>query len=167
MAVEHRRAQLVDTGEGELHLRLDADDSLDAMLRRTRCQVFEQSGLAHPRFASYHEHLSLAGGNTGSQSLKGFALSATAVQEWLVMIRQANSSVLESEPTPTSIPSDADAEPLSTLLTRDLSHGSVGSTDHSLITGFPTARRDQRHRERGVGETPGTHHHASGVASTK
>jgi hypothetical protein len=69
----------MDTSEGELHLRLDADGSPNSILRGTRRQILQQSCLDYPSFAVYFEHLSLAGGNTGSQSLKGFALSATAV----------------------------------------------------------------------------------------
>ena len=53
---EQRRAQLVQAGERELHLRLDPDGPRDAAARR-RCstQVVQQRGLADPGVAAQHQ----------------------------------------------------------------------------------------------------------------
>jgi hypothetical protein len=49
--------------------------------------------------------MSLAGGNTGSESLKGFALSATAVQVWRVSVAQAKPPIRAgSECQPPGLP---------------------------------------------------------------
>jgi hypothetical protein len=54
-AAEHRRAQLVQPGEGKLHLRLDADHAGHRETRRLRGQLSQQFRLADPRLAPYDQ----------------------------------------------------------------------------------------------------------------
>ncbi len=57
--VEHRGAQLVQTGE--LHLGLDAGGAHDAARPRVRHEVVQQRRLPDTRFAAHDEHLRPAG----------------------------------------------------------------------------------------------------------
>ena len=57
--VEHGRAQLMQPGEGELHLRLDARDPCDATLRGPLGDVLQQRRLADPRLAAQDLHRAL------------------------------------------------------------------------------------------------------------
>src|SRR5262249_23754452 len=57
---EQGRAQRVETGEGELHLRLDAGRPCDPTSARRRRQVAEEGGLADACFAAEHQHMALA-----------------------------------------------------------------------------------------------------------
>ena len=59
--VQHRRAQLMQAGEGQLHLRLDAQRAHHPAARRLPGQVVQQRGLAHARLAADHQHPALTG----------------------------------------------------------------------------------------------------------
>ena len=53
--VPHRRAQLVQPGEGQLHFRLHAEHPHHPAPGRPLGQVVEQRGLAHPWIAADHQ----------------------------------------------------------------------------------------------------------------
>ncbi len=53
--VKHRRAQLLQPGERQLHLRLDARDPLNPAAGRPPGQVVQQRRLACPRLAGHHQ----------------------------------------------------------------------------------------------------------------
>ena len=59
--VEHRRAQLMQPGERELHLRLDARRSRDRGTQTRARQVVQQRGLADPGLAAQDQHPALTG----------------------------------------------------------------------------------------------------------
>ena len=50
--IKHRRTQLMQGGEREPHLRLDADRPQDAKVRRRADRVVQQRCLAHARLAA-------------------------------------------------------------------------------------------------------------------
>ena len=77
-AVEQRCAQLVQAGERQLHLGLDAGRPHDAAVRRTRHQVLEQRRLADARLAAEHEHLAPAPADGLEQPFECLALAAPA-----------------------------------------------------------------------------------------
>ncbi len=54
--VEHRRAQLVEPGEGELHLRFDPAGPGDLEPRRRADGVVEQGGLTDPGLPLENKH---------------------------------------------------------------------------------------------------------------
>ena len=54
-AVQHRRAQLVQYRERQLHLRLDTHRARHPAAGRLPGQVLQQRGLAHPGLAAHHE----------------------------------------------------------------------------------------------------------------
>ncbi len=58
--IEHRRAQLMEGSERELHLRLDADGPQDAKVRSRADRVVKQRRLAHTRLAAEYEGAALA-----------------------------------------------------------------------------------------------------------
>lgn len=53
-AVEHRGAELVKSGEGQLHLRLHARDPYQPQVRRRPGHVVQQRCLADPGLAADH-----------------------------------------------------------------------------------------------------------------
>ena len=59
--IQHRRAQLMQPGEGQLHLRLDPHRAHHPAARRLPGQVVQQRCLAHPRLTADHQHAALAG----------------------------------------------------------------------------------------------------------
>jgi hypothetical protein len=54
-STEHRRAQLLQGGERELHLRLDPGRAREHQVRGRPDRVLQQRRLAHPRLASEDE----------------------------------------------------------------------------------------------------------------
>ncbi len=79
-AIEHRPAQLMQPGEGELHLGVDADGAGDAQVGCRPGHVLEQRGLPHARLAAEHEHAALTGAHAVEQGVEGRALAATTAQ---------------------------------------------------------------------------------------
>ena len=77
---EHRRAQRVQAGEGELHLGLDARRPGDPAALRGRRQVPQQGGLADPRLAAQDQHAALARAHSRDESLQHVALADTVEQ---------------------------------------------------------------------------------------
>ena len=78
--VEHRRQQLMQPGEGQLHLRLDAGGTHDQAVRCLRDQVIQQRGLADTRFAADHQRPALTPANSVGEPVKLVALAASALQ---------------------------------------------------------------------------------------
>jgi hypothetical protein len=78
--VQHRRAQLVQPGERQLHLRLDTSGPLDTAARRAPAQVVQQRRLAHTRLAMHHQRPALAGADSLHQPVKHPALGVAAGQ---------------------------------------------------------------------------------------
>ena len=79
-AVQHRRAQLVQPGEGQLHLRLHAGRALHPAVRRLPGQVIQQSRLAHAGFAVNHQDPALAGPHGLEAPVEHGAFGAAAHQ---------------------------------------------------------------------------------------
>jgi hypothetical protein len=78
--VEHRRAQLVQSGERELHLRLDARRPRDAAPRGAPGGVLQQRRLADPRLAAQDQHPALTGPDALHQTVQRLALAPPAEQ---------------------------------------------------------------------------------------
>ena len=74
---EHRRAQRVQAGVGELHLGLDARRPGDPEPLRGRRQVPQQGALADPRLAAQDQHPALARTHARDESLQRVALADT------------------------------------------------------------------------------------------
>jgi hypothetical protein len=58
--IQQRLAQLLQSGERQLHLGLDAYGTDDPAARRAHANVVQQRRLAHPRLADQHQRLALA-----------------------------------------------------------------------------------------------------------
>jgi hypothetical protein len=80
MAVQHRCAQLVQPGEGQLHLGLDPRGPCDPAPGRGLLEVVEERGLADPRLAAQDQHLAAAGPDPGQEPVQRLALLAPATQ---------------------------------------------------------------------------------------
>jgi hypothetical protein len=78
--VEHGRAQLVQSRERQLHLRLHARRPRNAAPRRLPGDVVEQRRLAHAGFAAQDEHTTLARPHSRHQAIEQLALAAPAAQ---------------------------------------------------------------------------------------
>ena len=79
-AVQHRRAQLMQSGERELHLRLDAGGPRHPAARRLPGQVVQQRRLADARLAVHHQRPALARAKRPDQPVQHAALGAAACQ---------------------------------------------------------------------------------------
>ena len=78
--IEHRRAQLVQSGEGQLHLRLDAGGAHDPTARRARRHVVQQRGLADAGFAMDDERSALTGSKGLDELFEHAAFGAASDQ---------------------------------------------------------------------------------------
>ena len=78
--VEQRRAQVVQPGERELHLRLHADGPRDAAPGSAPRDVPEQRRLADPGLAAQHQRRALAEPDALQQPVQRFALAAATLQ---------------------------------------------------------------------------------------
>ena len=78
--IEHRRAQLLQGRERELHLRLDTDRPHDPEPRRGPDRGLQQRRLADPRLAAHHQHPALPTTHRLKQPIQRLALAAPAVQ---------------------------------------------------------------------------------------
>jgi hypothetical protein len=78
--IQHRRAQLMQRGEGELHLRLDPHHPRDPAAVRTPGQVVKQSGLAYPRLAPHHQRPARAGADRLDQLIEYGTFGAPPAQ---------------------------------------------------------------------------------------
>ena len=76
--IQHRRQQLVQAGEGQLHLRLDAGGAHHPAARRLLDQVLQQRRLAHARLAPQHQRPALARADRFDEAVEHVALAATA-----------------------------------------------------------------------------------------
>jgi hypothetical protein len=77
-AIQHRRQQLMQPGERELHLRLDTCGARHTAARRLRDQVVQQGRLAHARFAAHHQRPALARANRFDEPIEYVAFPAPA-----------------------------------------------------------------------------------------
>jgi hypothetical protein len=75
---EHRRAELVERGEGQLHLGLDAHGAGDPEPGRRSDRVIHERGLADSRLASQHQNPAPTGACSHEQPVEHVALVATA-----------------------------------------------------------------------------------------
>jgi hypothetical protein len=73
-------AELVQTGEVELHLGLDAGHSDDLPRRRTLLQVVQQGGLPDPGLTAKHQHRTLPGLDRPEEPVERLALAVPATQ---------------------------------------------------------------------------------------
>ena len=76
--VEHRRAQPMDPGERQLHLRLDAFDLGDAQARGLPRGVPQQRGLSDARLAADHQDGALTVARLGEHAVEALALACPA-----------------------------------------------------------------------------------------
>ena len=72
--IEERRTHLVQPGEREFHLGLDADRPGGTASGRASQQVAQQRGLADARLAAQHQCPAVAGPRTGQQPIQHLAL---------------------------------------------------------------------------------------------
>jgi hypothetical protein len=79
-AVQHRRAQLVHPGEGELHLRLDTHSTRHPAARGVLHQVVQQRRLAHARVTAHHQGPALTGANRVEEPVQHVAFAAPTRQ---------------------------------------------------------------------------------------
>ena len=77
---EHRRAQLVQAGEGQLHLRFDPDRTGHREPRGRADQVAQQLRLADPGFAPQHQDGALATVHVCDEPSQGLLLAGPAEQ---------------------------------------------------------------------------------------
>ena len=80
-SVEHRRAELVEPRERELHLRLDACGARDVTTRGARFDVVEKCRLADARFAMQNEHLTAMRPRSVEQTIQCFTLARAATRD--------------------------------------------------------------------------------------
>ena len=78
--VQQRRTQLLQPGERELHLGLDADRVEYPAARRPLGHVLQQRRLADTGLAAHHQRLALACANGADQLIEGRALATPAEQ---------------------------------------------------------------------------------------
>ena len=79
-AAEHRRAQGVQAGEGELHLGFNARRPGDPAPCGGGRHVLQQGCLADPGLAAQDQHPALAGAYTGDELIQRVALAVTVDQ---------------------------------------------------------------------------------------
>ena len=89
--IEHRRAQLVQTGECQLHLRLDPGSPRHPTARRSPRHVVQQGGLADAGFAMNDERATLTGSKGLDELFEHAAFGAASDQ-------------FQREPRPTAAP---------------------------------------------------------------
>jgi hypothetical protein len=77
---EHRRAQLMQPGEGELHLRLHTRGSCDPASRRPVGRVFQQRRLADARLATHDQHRALPVSGLPKEGVQRFALALATTE---------------------------------------------------------------------------------------
>ena len=75
--IQHRRTELVQPAERELHLRLDADGGGDAPVRSALGDEVEQRALAGSGVAAQYDHPALAGERVGQDGVKELAFSTS------------------------------------------------------------------------------------------
>ncbi len=78
--VQQRRAQLMQPGERQLHLRLHARHPQHPAPGRLPGQVLQQRRLAHPRLAVHHQHPALTGTHRLDQPVQHAALGTPVRQ---------------------------------------------------------------------------------------
>jgi hypothetical protein len=78
--IEHRRAQLMQPGEGELHLRLDRGGTRDATAGGAIGHVIQQRGFAGARLTVHYQSAAFACAHSLDEVVKHFALGAAVHQ---------------------------------------------------------------------------------------
>jgi hypothetical protein len=78
--VEQRRAELMQAGEGQLHLGFDADRRGEPASGRTSTHVLQQRGLADPRLAAEDQDATSTTSNVCQQPIQRPALAASTTQ---------------------------------------------------------------------------------------
>ena len=79
--VEHRRAELMQPRERQLHLGLDAGEPRDAEARRLPGAMVQQRRLADARLAADDQHRALAAAHVLQQPVERLALAGSAQQD--------------------------------------------------------------------------------------
>ena len=78
--VEHRCAQLMQPGEGELHLRLDAGQPLDTASGRVLDQIVQQHALTDPRLTAHDQRVPLSRPGSGDAAVQCVTFAPAAAQ---------------------------------------------------------------------------------------
>ena len=79
-AVDDRFAESLQPGVGELHLRLDAQDSTDAEVRRVVREIVEERRLSDSRFTANH-HRAAAALSRHAQRIRQLLALVTTIQD--------------------------------------------------------------------------------------
>ena len=74
--IQHRRAQLMQPGEGQLHFRLHARRPRYQAPRGSPGQVVQQSGLADAGLTAYHQGPALTGPHASNEPVKHVTFTA-------------------------------------------------------------------------------------------
>ena len=78
--IQHRRAQLLQPGERQLHLRLDTRSTRDTAARRSPGRILQQRRLTYARLTAHHQRPALTSADSTDQPVKYVALAAPARQ---------------------------------------------------------------------------------------
>jgi hypothetical protein len=78
--MEHRRAQLMHAGEGELHLGLHTSRTRHHTARSMTGQVIQQRRLAHTDFAAHHQYPAFTRPDSFDQPVKQLTFVSPAPQ---------------------------------------------------------------------------------------
>ena len=76
--IQHRRAQLMQPREGQLHFRLHAGRPRYPASRGPPGQVVKQSGLAHAGLTAHHQGQALTGPHASNEPVKHLAFAEPA-----------------------------------------------------------------------------------------
>jgi hypothetical protein len=80
-AIQHRRAQLLQRGEGQLDLRLHADGPSDTKPGGRADGVVDERRLADARLAAHHQHAAATAARVAQQSIQHITFATTADQQ--------------------------------------------------------------------------------------
>ena len=81
-AIQHRRAELVETAVGELHLRFHTHRFRGAPPDGAIRDIVQQRGLPRPGLASEHDHAAAAAGHICQDPVECLALAPTSEKPW-------------------------------------------------------------------------------------
>jgi hypothetical protein len=95
---KHRRAQLMDTGERQLHLGLDTCDLRDTKVGSLSCGVPQQGGLSDASLATDDEDSALTLAHVRQQPVEHFALASPAQESWSTVGGHRLGSLNETTP---------------------------------------------------------------------
>src|SRR5262249_22695459 len=132
---EHRRAQLVEAGERELHLRLDSDDVKDATPRGTLAEIVQQRGLADTCLSPDDEHLTLARFRGREKTIEPIAFRGAPQQHRSPSAWAAGFFLKEPRSRWTVLPAVEESGPPSSAAGKLVSSAAISPTSTSTTSG--------------------------------